>query len=198
MMKSTWFFWWMKLINMFCQPKKTLFCCLIPYTIIPWNHDISGDDYHTVKISYRCKPRSEHWKANVPLLQPLNQCWQHSCVCFLKLASAPEHSTRTQHLWSTLARSVPSETLLGKPLYDPGHCTVTPFFVESNNSNSQILRELFAMRCHVEHPAVRMRELYSNIQIWTALKQDTHICMILSSRQNMMNRACVFAWLNNV
>ncbi len=34
--------------------------------------------------------------------------------------------------------------------------------MESNNSNSQILRELFAMRCHVEHPVVSMRELYSN------------------------------------
>ncbi len=67
------------------------------------------------------------------------------------------HSTRTQLLWSTLARPVPSETRLGKPLYDPGHCTVTQFqvvtdlltasaiFVESNNSNSQILREFFAM-----------------------------------------------------
>ncbi len=30
-------------------------------------------------------------------------------------------STRTQHLWSTLARPVPSETRLGKPLSDPCH-----------------------------------------------------------------------------
>ncbi len=52
--------------------------------------------------------------------------------------------------------------------------------MESNNSNSQILRELFAMRCHVEHPVVSMRELYPNNQILTALKQDTQI---LSSRQ---------------
>ncbi len=105
------------------------------------------------------------------------------------------HNTRTQLLWSTLARPVPSETRLGKPLYDPGHCTVTQFqavtelliasaiFVESNNSNSQILREFFAMRCHVEHPVVSMRELYSKHQILTALKQDTQICMVLSSRQ---------------
>ncbi len=101
------------------------------------------------------------------------------------------HSTRTQLLWSTLARPVPSETRLGKHLYDPGHCTVTQFqavtelliasaiFVESNNSISQILRELFAMRCHVEHPVVSMRELYSKNQIWTALKQDTRICLVV-------------------
>ncbi len=37
------------------------------------------------------------------------------------------HSTRTQLLWSTFARPVPSETRLGKPLFDPGHCTVTQF-----------------------------------------------------------------------
>ncbi len=55
--------------------------------------------------------------------------------------------------------------------------------MESNNSNSQILRELFAMRCQVEHPVVSMRELYSNNQILTALKQDTQMCMVLSSRQ---------------
>ncbi len=65
--------------------------------------------------------------------------------------------TRIQLLCLTLARLVPSETRLGKPLYDPRHCTVTRFqavtelliasaiFVESNNSNFQILREFF---CH--------------------------------------------------
>ncbi len=73
--------------------------------------------------------------------------------------------------------------------------------MESNSSNSQILRELFAMGCHVEHPVVSMRELYSkNLLILTALKQDTQICMVLSSRQNMnmMNRTCGLAWLNDV
>ncbi len=39
------------------------------------------------------------------------------------------------------------------------------------------------MRCHVEHPVVSMRELYSKHQILTALKQDTQICIVLSSRQ---------------
>ncbi len=94
------------------------------------------------------------------------------------------HSTSTQHLCSTLARPVPSETRLGKPLYDPGHCIVTHFqavtelliakaiFVESHNSNSQILREFFAMRCHVEHLVASMRELYSKNQALTSPKQD--------------------------
>ncbi len=72
--------------------------------------------------------------------------------------------------------------------------------MESNNSNSQILREFFDMSCHVEHPVVSMRELYSKNQILTALKQDTQMCMVLSSRQNMniMNRTCSFAWLKDV
>ncbi len=39
------------------------------------------------------------------------------------------------------------------------------------------------MRCRVEHPVVSMRELYSNNNILTALKQDTQICMALLSRQ---------------
>ncbi len=39
------------------------------------------------------------------------------------------------------------------------------------------------MRCHVEHPVASMRELYSKNQILTALKQDTQMCMVLSSRQ---------------
>ncbi len=55
--------------------------------------------------------------------------------------------------------------------------------MESNISNYQILREFFAMRCYVEHPVVSMRELYSKHQILTALKQDTQICIVLSSRQ---------------
>ncbi len=47
---------------------------------------------------------------------------------------------------------------------------------------------------------VSMRELYSKNQTVTALKQDTQICMVLSSRKNMniMNRTCGFAWLNDV
>ncbi len=71
--------------------------------------------------------------------------------------------------------------------------------MESKNSNSQILREFFAMRCHVKHTVVSMRELYSKNQILTALKQDTQICMVLSSRQNMnmINRTCGFSWLND-
>ncbi len=116
-------------------------------------------------------------------------------------------STRTQHLWSTLVRPVLSETRLGKPLslatvlsgcyrvsYSLTH------ILGGNNSNSQILREFFAMRCHVEHPVASMRELYSNNQIWTALKQDTQIYIVLSSRKNMnmMNKTCGFAWLNDV
>ncbi len=43
--------------------------------------------------------------------------------------------------------------------------------------------EFFAMRCHVEHPVVCMRELDTKYLIWTALKQDTQIDMVLSSRQ---------------
>ncbi len=108
-----------------------------------------------------CGVWSEHWQADLPLLQPLKQCWQHSCVCFLKPASESWRTAQGLNFFIDPCEPVPSETRLGK-VYDPGHCTVTRFqgvtelliasaiFVESNNSNSQILREFFAMRCHVE------------------------------------------------
>ncbi len=60
------------------------------------------------------------WALTSWLLQPLKQCWQHSFVCFLKPASAPD----AQHKDST-------------SLIDPRKGS-------SNNSNSQILRVL----CH--------------------------------------------------
>ncbi len=40
----------------FVNQKKPCFDCLIPYIVIPWNCDIFGDDYHTMKISYRYNP----------------------------------------------------------------------------------------------------------------------------------------------
>ncbi len=81
----------------------------------------------TTAIVAVCDIWSEHWQADLPLLQPIKQCWQHSCVCFLNQLLHLTHSTRTQLLWSALARPVLSETRLGKPLYDLGHCTVTQF-----------------------------------------------------------------------
>ncbi len=132
---------------------------------------------HTALLSHSKLPQGKFLHRDSPT---------HASVFWSQLLHLM-HSTRTQLFWSTLARPVPSETHLGKPQYDPGHCTVTQFqavtelliasaiFVESNNSISQILREFFAMRCHVEHPVVSMRELYSKNQIWTALKQDTNL-----------------------
>ncbi len=55
------------------------------------------DDGHANWLVAVCGIWSEHWQADLPLLQPLKQCWQHSCVCFLKPASAPD----TQHKDST-------------------------------------------------------------------------------------------------
>ncbi len=67
------------------------------------------DDGHVKRLVLVCDVWSEHWQADLPLLQPLKQCWQHSCVCFLMPASAPDaQHKRTQHLWSTLVRPVPS------------------------------------------------------------------------------------------
>ncbi len=46
------------------------------------------DDGHANRLVAVCGVWSEHWQAD--LLQPLKQCWQHSCVCFVKPASAPD------------------------------------------------------------------------------------------------------------
>ncbi len=59
----------------------------------------------------------------------LKQCWQHSCICFWSQLLHLTHSTKTQLLWSTLVRPVPSENHFGKPLYDHGHSTVTQYQV---------------------------------------------------------------------
>ncbi len=48
------------------------------------------DNGHANRLVAVCGVWSEHWQADLPLLQPLKQCWQHSCVCFLKPASAPD------------------------------------------------------------------------------------------------------------
>ncbi len=55
------------------------------------------DDGHANRLVWVCGVWSEHWQDDLPLLQPLKQCWQHSCVCFLKPASAPD----AQHKDST-------------------------------------------------------------------------------------------------
>ncbi len=139
-----------------------------------------------------CGVWSEHWQADLSLLQPLKQCWLHS-EAELHLT----HSTRTQHLWSTLARPVPIETHFGKPLYGPGHCTVTQFqavitsysldhICGEQHYNSQIPRKFFAMRCHVSV----WDNFTSKHQFFNCSRTRYTICMVLSSRQNMnmMNR----------
>ncbi len=46
------------------------------------------DDGHVKRLVAVCGVWSEHWQADFPLLQPLKQCWVHSCICFLKPTSA--------------------------------------------------------------------------------------------------------------
>ncbi len=55
------------------------------------------DDGRANRLVAVCGVWSEHWQADLPLLQPLKQCRQHSCICFLKPASAPD----AQHKDST-------------------------------------------------------------------------------------------------
>ncbi len=55
------------------------------------------DDGHANWLVGVCGIWSEHWQAELPLLQPLKQCWQHSRICFLKPTSAPD----AQHKDST-------------------------------------------------------------------------------------------------
>ncbi len=105
-------------------------------------------------------------------------------------------------LWSTMARPVLSGTCPVKPLYGLGHRAAAQFqglgnhliayaiFMQSNDSFFQILREFFAMRCHVELPVTSMRESHDtneshvtwerkwligpNLNIFT--KGCTHFC----------------------
>ncbi len=40
------------------------------------------DDGYANRLVAVCGIWSEHWQADLPLLRPLKQCCQHSCVCF--------------------------------------------------------------------------------------------------------------------
>ena len=96
-------------------------------------------------------------------------------------------STCTQLLWSTMARPVLSGTCPVKPLYGLGHRAAAQFqrvwnlligeaiFMWSINSFSQILREFFAMRCHVEHPLASMRECESNTTKFNTPAPHSHL-----------------------
>ncbi len=55
------------------------------------------DDGYANRLVAVCGVWSECWQTDLSLLQPLKQCWQHSCVCFLKPVSAPD----AQHKDST-------------------------------------------------------------------------------------------------
>ncbi len=54
------------------------------------------DDGHAKRLVAVCGV-CKHWQADLPLLQPLKQCWQHSCLYFLNPTSAPN----AQHKDST-------------------------------------------------------------------------------------------------
>ncbi|CAH2254937.1 Hypothetical predicted protein [Pelobates cultripes] len=79
-------------------------------------------------------------------------------------------STCTQLLWSTMEMPVLSAISPMKLLYGLAHRATAQFqchdnllialaiFMYNNNSFFQILKEFFAMRCHIEHPVTSMRE----------------------------------------
>ncbi len=162
-----------------------------------------------------CGVWSEHWQADLPLLQPLKQCWQHSSICFLKPTSAPhaQHKDSTSLIdpWEACSEWNPSwkTSVWPWPLY----CNSVPGYYQTTYSLGHLCgratililkssKSSLPTRCHVEHPVVSMRRLYSNNQILTTLKQDTQICMVLLSRKNMdmwlcMVKRCiaVFSWV---
>ncbi len=65
------------------------------------------DDDHANRPVAVCGISSEHWQAELPLLRPLKQCWQHSCLCFLKPVSASnaQHKDTTSLIVPCEARS---------------------------------------------------------------------------------------------
>jgi len=121
------------------------------------------DDGHADQFDAVYSEWSGHWQAgsthkSIPQTQPLD----------IMLSMC------TQLLWSTMASPVLSGTCPVKSLYGLGHRDAAQFqglgnlllnsifyyaiFMKSNNNFFQILREFFAMRCHVELPVPSMRE----------------------------------------
>ncbi len=70
---------------------------------------------------------SEHWQADPPTLQPLQQCWQHSYVYFPNTTSGFD----AEHLHSTSLVNNGETFLSGigpvKPLYGLGHRAAAQF-----------------------------------------------------------------------
>ncbi len=75
-----------------------------------------------------CGVWSEHWQANPPPLQPLQQCWQHSYVCSQTQPLDMTLSTCTQLLWSTMARPVLSEAWTAVWSWPPCYISVSGFW----------------------------------------------------------------------
>ncbi len=52
------------------------------------------DAGHANRLLAVCGVWSEHWQAYLPLLQPLKQCWQHSCICFFEAVFCTWHTAQ--------------------------------------------------------------------------------------------------------
>ncbi len=108
-----------------------------------------------------CGVWSEHWQAGPPPLQTLQQCTHTSISQTQPLDMML--STCTQLLWSTMARPFWVEPVLLNRVWSwPLRCSSVSGSWQSSYSLRhlnvgqqfffQILREFFAIRCHVELP----------------------------------------------
>ncbi len=66
--------------------------------------------------------------------------------------------------------------------------------MESNNSNSQILKEFFAMMCHVEHPVVSIQLNSIQVYLYSAF-YDTIVAKQLYRELSFYN---IFIYCRNL
>ncbi len=85
------------------------------------------DDSHADQFDAVCGVWPEHWQADPPPLQPLQQCWQHSYVYFPNTTSGHDAEHVHSTSWLTMAMPVLSGTCPVKPLNGLGHHDAAQF-----------------------------------------------------------------------
>ncbi len=100
---------------------------------------------------------SEHWQADPPLLQPLQQCWQHSYVHFPNTTSGYD----AEHV------PVVSGTCPVKPLYVLGHSAAAQF---QGLGNLLIAYAIF-MLSNISFFSDPQRVLCHEVPCWTSSDQ---------------------------
>ncbi len=106
------------------------------------------DDSHANRLVAVCGVWSEHWQADLPLLQPLKQCWQHSCVCFLKPASESWRTAQGLNFFDRPLRGL----FWVKPVLENPCMTLATFVASIFGNNDS--KSLLLYKLHIDYSKI--------------------------------------------